>query len=222
MRARRPLLAFMLGAIAVTAVLGLWAVLSSDFGELQGKVLATSAAISVASILGLACAPAAERRLLMPLPAVAAGLVVVALVMLVIGIWKEELGDDYWFTFWTVLLLAAWGVLVSLLVLARLAPRYSWTFYAATGLTMVLTVFGIVALWDGSSSDAFARVAGAVAVLSAAFVLAVPVLSRASRSEVVEAAPAAFCPRCGRKLDAGAPEGPCPGCGARFRVRFLS
>ena len=51
MKYRRPLLAFVLGAIALTAVLGLYAVLVPDFGELQAKVLGTSAAISGASVL---------------------------------------------------------------------------------------------------------------------------------------------------------------------------
>ena len=220
MRARRPLLAFVLGAIAVTAILGLWAVLSSDFGELQGKVLATSAAISAASILVLGCAPAWERGFLVPLPLVAAGLALLALVLLVFGIWAEADWEDYWSVFGTVLMLAVWGVLTCLLVLARLAPRYRWTFFSAAGLTLLLTVLGVVALWDGSTSDAFARLAGAVGVLSAAFVVAVPVLSRASRPEEAVAERATCCPRCGRTLE-GAHEGPCPGCGARFRVRFL-
>lgn len=216
MRARRPLLAIVLGAIAVTAVLGLYAVLASDFGELQGKVLATSAAISVASILVLACAPAWERGLLRPLPAVAAGLALVALVLFVVGIWNE-LGEDFWSTFGTVLMLAVWGVLACLLVLARLAPRYRWTFFAAAGLTLVLTALGIGALWGEGDSDTYGRTAGAFAVLSAAFVVAVPVLSRANRDEIKPATDFGYCPRCGRRL---ARAGGCDGCGARFKITF--
>lgn len=220
MRARRPLLGFVLSAIAVTAALGLYAVLSSDFGETQGRILATSAAISVASILALGCMPAWDRRLLGPLPPLTAGLVLLALVVLVVGIWRDEYYDDeHWDLFFTVLLLALWGMLVCLLALARLAPRYAWTFYTAVGLTLLLTLFGIAALWNEPASDDFARIAGAVAVLSAAFVLAVPVLSRASPA--ANGAAASFCPRCGRELGADNAEGPCPGCGARFRVRFL-
>lgn len=213
------MLGFVLGAIALTALLGLYAVLSSDFGETQGKILATSAAISVASILALACMPAWDRGLLGPVPPLVAGLVLLALVMLVVGVWRDDYYDDeHWDFFFTVLLLALWGVLTCLLALARLAPRYRWTFYAAISLTLFLTLLGITALWNESASDDFARLAGAVAVLSAAFVLAVPVLSRAGPSS---AGDAAFCPRCGRELEAGKAEGPCPGCGARFRVHFL-
>jgi hypothetical protein len=219
MRARRPLLGFVLGAIALTAALGLYAVLSSDFGETQGKILATSAAISVASILALACMPAWDRGLLGPVPPLVAGLVLLALVMLVVGVWRDDYYDDeHWDVFFTVLLLASWGVLTCLLALARLAPRYRWTFYTAISLTLFLTLLGIMALWNENASDDFARLAGAVAVLSAAFVLAVPVLSRATPSS---AGDAGFCPRCGRELGEGKAEGPCPGCGARFRVRFL-
>lgn len=220
MRARRPLLALVLAAIAVTAALGLYAVLSSDFGDTQGKILATSAATSVASILALACMPAWDRRLLGPVPPLVAGLVLLALVMLVVGVWREDYyGDEHWDLFFTVLLLALCGVLTSLLALARLAPRYRWTFYATISLTLCLTLLGIIALWKENPSDDFARLAGAVAVLSAAFVLAVPVLSRASRDD--EPGPASdlgHCPRCGRRL---ARAGACDGCGARFEVRYM-
>ena len=225
MKYRRPLLGFVLGAIAVTAVLGLYAVLVPDFGELQAKVLGTSAAISGASILVLACTPAWERRLVWPLPAVGAGLVVVAFLLVVVGMWAEVTRDGYWKTVGTVVILAVWAVLVCLLALAGLPRRYGWAFFAAAGLTLALALTGIGVMWSEPDSTAVGRLVGALAVLSAAFVLAVPVLHRASRAELVaqEAPGGGFCPRCGAAVPASADAEPatCRRCGARFRVSFL-
>ena len=225
MKYRRPLLVFVLGAIAVTAVLGLYAVLVPDFGQLQAKVLGTSAAISAASILILACTPAWERRLVLPLPVVGAGLVAATWVLVVLGMWAEVERAGYWKTMGTTVMLAIWAVLVCLLALAALPRRYRWTFFAAAGFTLALALAGIGVMWSEPDSSGVGRLVGALAVLSAAFVLAVPVLHRASRAELIaEEAPAgSFCPRCGAAVAAVADAGPatCSRCSARFQVTYV-
>jgi hypothetical protein len=80
-------------------VLGLFAVLvPGEFGELQAKVLGTSAAISGASIVLLAFVPAWERGLLWSLPIVGAALALAALVLGLTAMWgeidSEVYGDD--------------------------------------------------------------------------------------------------------------------------------
>jgi hypothetical protein len=224
-RYSRPLLFFVLGAIAVTAVLGLYAVLVPDFGDVQAKILGTSAAISISSILVLACVPAWERRLAGPLPLVGAGLTLVALALVVVGMWDETDTSTYWKLFGTVLLLALWSVLTSLLALARLPARQRWTYFAAAGCSLALTIVGIVAVWGGADSSAGGRLAGALAVLSAAFILVVPVLARAGRGEVAAETHGSdgrgFCPRCGARVADGAgPTITCGRCGARFRITY--
>jgi hypothetical protein len=224
-RYARPLLFFVLGAIAVTAVLGLYAVLVPDFGDVQAKILGTSAAISISSILVLACVPAWERRLAGPLPLAGAGLTVVALALVVLGMWTERDSSHYWRLFGTALLLALWCVLTSLLVLARLPARQRWTFFAAAGLTLALALVGIGAMWEGNASSGTGKLAGALAVLSAAFLLVVPVLARAGRGEVTAETHGSdargYCPRCGAPVSGGGRlTRSCGRCGARFRVTY--
>lgn len=227
MRYRRGLLAFVLGAIAVTAVLGLYAVLVPDFGELQAKILGTSAAISGTSVVLLALTPAWERRLLRPLPVAGALVAVTALVLGLIGLWSEIESDVYGKLEGTLIFLAAWALLTCLLVLATLPRRYRWVFLVAVGLTLCLVAVGVASLWLEPDSTAVGRLAGALAVLSAAFVLTVPVLHRASRTELAAAsiiAEVAFCPRCGAPMGPSAAGGDpvvCHRCGARFRVVYL-
>lgn len=227
MRYRRALLAFVLGAIAVTAVLGLYAVLVPDFGELQAKILGTSAAISGTSIVLLALTPAWERGLLRPLPVVGAVLALAALALGLAGMWSEIESDVYGKVEGTLIFLAAWSLLVCLLVLATLPRRYRWAFLGAAGLTLCLVAVGLGAMWTEADSTAVGRLAGALAVLSAAFVLTVPVLHRASRAElrpVAEVPAGGYCPRCGAPVASASAEGDlqtCGRCGARFRVTYL-
>lgn len=221
---RRPLLLVALTAIGITAALGLYAVAVPHFGDFQAKVLATSASVSGACVLTLTCLPAWERRQLRAVALLGMAASLLGFALLIAGIWSEPDADSYWKTTVTVLLLALWSAISSLLALATLAPRYRWTFWAAVGVLLVFAGLGAGAMWGEPSSAAYGRVVGAFGVLTAAFVLSVPILHRASRGESA-AAPAggsvAFCPSCGQAVQGreGA-EISCAHCRARFRVGY--
>jgi hypothetical protein len=222
---KRALLGVVLAAIAVSAALGIAAIFVSDFGETLAKVLATSAAVTGAGIFVLALVLALERHRLGLLPAFGIVATLVGFGLVVVGAWAEIDDETFWKVAGTVLWIASWTVLASLLALARLAPRYRWSFLAAVAASLVLLVLIVIALWGDISSGDFWRAFGVVAVVTAALTLTVPVLHRASRPDL--AAPGAsgrvgFCPRCGRSLRAESAVGACRGCGARFEVRFLS
>lgn len=63
---RRVGLGVFFASVAVNAALGIYAVVAPEFGETQGRVLATSLCVTGAVLLALACEPAWERRLLGP------------------------------------------------------------------------------------------------------------------------------------------------------------
>lgn len=224
MTVKRLLRASVLAAIAATAGLGLYAVAVPDFGELQAKVLATSACVTGAGVVVLACLPAWERRRLLPAPVLGAAAGAAAFSLLVAGMWAEIEARPYTKTTATLFVAAAAGTLASLLALARLAPRHRWTLAVALALVLVLALLGVAGIWAEPPAGEYGRAVGAAGVVTAAFVLAVPVLHRAGRRELPtggERPSLRFCPSCGRPL--GAPAGgdsSCPACGASFRVRF--
>ncbi len=220
---RRPLLRFVLGGIVVTAVLGIYAVAVPHFGDLQRNVLGTSAAVTAASVLGLACLPAWERRRLGPVPLIGVCGIVVAFTFIVVGMWSGTGHSWFWRTMGTFLIVGLWGVLSSLLALARPVPRYRWVLSTAVTLSLVLGGLGLAGIWSEQSSSVYMRIVAGCAVLVAAFVIAVPVLHRAGRDEAPDAsATIGFCPICGSRAS-GAEHGPitCPSCGRSFRVRIL-
>ena len=52
----------LIASVVLAALMGMVAILSGDFGELQARVLLTTLTIGVTSILGLACGEALARR----------------------------------------------------------------------------------------------------------------------------------------------------------------
>ena len=224
---RRWLLLLLVGSIVVNAALGIAALVSGDFGDLEQNVLLTSLCVTGAGVIGMACAPAIDRRGLWPLPWLGLVLGVAGFAVLMVSIWLDDPSENILRTGGTLLIVAgaiAWGSLVSL---ARLAPRFRWVMPVAVVLVMVLAGMFIPLLWEtAQDAEWYGRSLGVVAVLTAAFTLLVPILHRAGRGELArEEAEAAvrFCPRCGGRLserveaDAGTA---CARCGARFTVSF--
>jgi hypothetical protein len=220
---RRPLLGLVLSGIVVTAALGLYAVAVPHFGDLQRNVLGTSASVTAANLLVLACLPAWERRRLIPIPLIGAVATAVAFAFIVAGMWSETGHAWFWRTTGSFLILGIWAVLSSLLALAGPAPRYRWVLHTAVMLSLLLGALGLAGIWSRQSSGAYTRIVAAFAVLVAAFVVAVPVLHRAGRDAgSAGKTTIGFCPICGCPAS-GAEQEPitCPSCGGSFRVRLL-
>lgn len=224
---RRWLLWLLVASIAVNAALGIAALTSGEFGDLERNVLFTSLCVSGAGVIGLACAPAIDRHRLWPLPWAGVLLGIAGFAVVVVAIWLDQPPDWLLRLGGTTLVAAgalAWGSLVSL---ARLAPRFRWSMPVAVVLVIALAGMFVPLIWDlGGEEEWYGRSLGVVAVLTAAFTLLVPILHRASRGEVAREeaeAPVRFCPRCGGRLTGVAEEGVharCPRCGAAFTVQF--
>jgi hypothetical protein len=220
---RRAVTIALLGSIAVNAALGIYALVASHFGTTQGKVLGTSACVTGAGILALACLPALERRRLgiVPLAGMAGSAAGFAIV--VAGIWAEPDTNVFGQLAGTVFTVAGACVVASVLALATLAPAYRRLFDAALALIALLAAMILAGIWGELGSDTYPRAVGVVSVLLAATALALAILHRASRDVLAALAAAGshevrFCPSCGRRLAAGVSA--CTGCGAAFEIRW--
>jgi hypothetical protein len=207
-------------------VLGIYAVLAPNFGDFQGKVLATSGCVTGAGLLTFVCLPALEQGRARVLPLLGIGASLLGFSLGVFAIWSDRDGETYGELVASVFVVAGAAVLSSVLSLARLAPRYRLVQPAATVLAFVLAAFLVSAITGGPWGSGAGRVAGVVGVLLGATTLAVPILHRASRAELAGAPGPArevrFCPSCGAAMmPPTSGEGACARCGARFRVTFV-
>ena len=221
---RRHALRLLLVAVAISAALGVYALLAGDLGWFEVRVLLTALTVSGFSILAMACGAAWERGVLQPVPSVGVGLGILAGVMLLLGIWTELESEGFWKAASTVSVVAAAAAHASLLTLARLAPSHRWMFavaYIVIGVFSLLMILAIV----GEAFDDLARAIGVSAVLLSAVTIAVPIVHRMDRDPSATSSPAGsgrtaeHCPGCGAAL--GAIHDACSGCGARFDVRFF-
>lgn len=222
-KVRRIALGTFFASVVVNAALGIYAVLSPEFGDTQGRILGTSLCVTGAILLSLACEPAWERRVLGPAPYAGSLLGTLGFALAVGAIWAEPASDTYGKITGSTFTIAAACVVASLLALGRLVPRHVWAFE----VTLVLLALGaaLVTLvwWIEDLPELYARGMGVVLIALAAFVVTVPVLHWIDRSAIAvsEATAGAvrFCPYCGRRIAGGLrPETSCAQCGREFSV----
>jgi hypothetical protein len=223
-RARRVGVAAFFISVAVNAALGIYAVLAQGFGETQGKILGTSLCVTGAVLIGLACVPAWERRLLGPVPPLAAALGAIGFVIAIAGIWTAPSSETWAKVMMTIFTFSIAGVIASLLALARVAPRHGWlvrvTFVL---LALSATMYSTIPWLGDEPGETFVRTLGVVMIALAAFAVTVPVVHWLDRSTLAaleaETGTVHFCPYCGHELTGEIAEHlACSRCGRGFEV----
>ncbi len=177
----------LIGSVAVSALLGIFAILSGDFGWIEVRILLTTLTVSAASLCCLSCGALIEARGTRGLPHAGVGLSLVAALLVVGGIWTESDSEFLWKTAVTTATFAVATAHVSLLLLARLAPRFAWARWAAFlvvyGVAAVVTAMVVFEVHD----EWMFRLLGVLAILDAAVTIVVPVLHRLSSDDMANA-----------------------------------
>ncbi|MCP5027912.1 MAG: hypothetical protein GY929_16680 [Actinomycetia bacterium] len=219
-------------SVVANAVLGIWALLSGDFGETQGKVLGTSFLVSAAMLSVLVNGPAARRQALWPAPLVGAVAGASGFALFTVFLWIEP-DDGGWFKLaGSALVIAGAATLASSLALIALPVRVRWLQTVSIAVIALLGSTIVAGLWAEPDAGWYARLLGIEGVLVASMTLLIPVLARFSSSQQPatsgEATPAGpsmvrFCPSCGRPV-AHSTVGTnvatvCDECGLTFEVR---
>lgn len=186
---RRIFLMSLIASVVTSAVIGIGVLLLGNFGLIEVRVLMTTMVITIVSVLGLACGAYIEIRGGKLLPYAGIALSVVAGLMSAFIIW-DILDDDELFikSFLTATLLAAACSHLSLLSLARLDQRFSWTRISALVCVVLLCAILLFILWfePTGQSDLIYRILGVLGILLGAITVITPVLHRLSsdRSDV--------------------------------------
>ena len=183
---RRFFLYLLIGSVALSAVIGIGVLLLGDFGLIEVRVLMTTMVITIVSVLGLACGAYIEVRGGKHIPIAGIVLSILAGLMSFFIIWNV-LDDEELFIkgFLTATLLAAACSHVSLLSLAQLDRRFSWTRISAVICVVLLCAILLFILWfepDGES-DLIYRVLGVLGILLASVTVVTPVLHKLSSNE---------------------------------------
>lgn len=180
---RRIFLISLIASVATSALIGIGVLLLGSFGLIEVRILMTTMVITIVSVLGLACGAYIEIRGGKHLPYAGIALSVAAGLMSFLVIW-DVLDDDEIFikSFLTVTLLATACSHLSLLALARLDRRFSWTRISAVICEGLLCAILLFILWfePTGDSDLIYRVLGVLGILLASITVVTPVLHKLS------------------------------------------
>ena len=188
---KKKFLYTLIASIAFSALLGIWAILSGDFGEFQAKVLGTTLTIVGTSLLGLACgafleSPRSTEKPLKIIPIAGIILAFVASITVLTMIWGQI--DNIWKIAAVSAIFAFSLAQLSLLSLANLSERFQWVTIAAYLVILSLaTINSILIIVEPHSESNFVmRLIGVLAVIDASITVVIPILHRLSRTDFAD------------------------------------
>lgn len=182
----------MICSIALSALMGIWAILS---GDVEYRVLGTTLTIVGTSILGLACGafletPRSRKIPLIIVPVLGVILSILSALITVWMIWTETswTAEVIWKTLLVSSLFAFSLAHLSLLSIAQLSRRFRWA--TATAYVVILALASIISyilIFEPPSEGTIVlRLIGVLAVIDAAITVMIPIFHRLSRTEFVD------------------------------------
>jgi hypothetical protein len=187
--AKKIFLYLMICSIALSALMGIWAILS---GDVEYRILGTTLTIVGTSILGLACGaflenPRSQKFPLVLVPALGIILSVLSALITVWMIWTEMswTAEAVWKTLLVSTIFAFSLAHLSLLSIAQLSRRFQWSLTTAYVVILALaSIISYIFIFSPQSEDTLVlRLIGVLAVVDASVTVMIPIFHRLSRTE---------------------------------------
>ena len=224
---------FLIVSVALSAVLGIMAILSGTFGWFEIRIILTTITISVASICALADAALWESKGKKPLPASGLVLSILGAALLIAGIWLEPRSEQFWKFTISICVLAVATSHVCLLSLAKLSERFAWARITAFVVVYSLAFLIIFSIETEITETWIFQLIGINSILVAAISIMIPVFHRLSAPdlefetggrETETGEPSwtkVICPKCRAEQFSALGEIVCHRCNCRFLVKLL-
>ena len=148
-RLNKIALRILIGAVVVSAILGIYALLRRDLDEWSARTLGSTLFVSAASLLIMANAAGFARRSVGYLLISGVGLLtaLVALPAFLYALWLDVDDDALWRSAASLEVISIFAGHSSLLSLRRLSVRYRWIMPVATLLAGALAALAIWMIW---------------------------------------------------------------------------
>jgi hypothetical protein len=179
---RQIVLLAVAGLLSVSGVIAIGILLFGDFGETEGRVLATTGLLAAYGLLALPAAMLVDRGCLPALVVVVLALAVTGASLAVSAIWTGGPSDAHGKAVGTVTAFLLASVQFSALVLRRPGRDRTlirWLFGMSSVLAVGIAAMFSLMLWAEFDSERYGRVLGALVVLDLVAVALQPTLSRA-------------------------------------------
>jgi uncharacterized membrane protein HdeD (DUF308 family) len=214
----------MISSVVLSALLGIIAILSGDWGWYEFRILLTTMTISGASICILACVALWERKNTKPLPFLGISLSLLGAILMILGIWTEPGNDVFWKLTVSLVVYAIATSHLCLLSLARLSKNYVWALWLA-----YLAIYGLASIivWmiidENPGTEAF-QFLGVVSILVGSVSILIPIFQKFSASDdetQPSSAVKVTCPQCGNEQTHTLGEITCEKCQSVFVIKIL-
>ncbi|HEU4479567.1 MAG TPA: hypothetical protein VFR80_13700 [Pyrinomonadaceae bacterium] len=232
MSPKRIALWFLIISVSISALLGIFVILSGNFGDFEARVILTTITVSSASICALAAGALWESRSARMLPGIAVVFAILAALLIITGIWTRINSEEFWKFCATIGVLAIATAQASLISLAQLAPRFLWARIVTLLAIFFLAALIILIIHSNVTGEGLFKTIGATAILVAALTIMMPIFHRLSRADIVASAhsdtsdqhmfPTVLCPRCGMTQPNSDTQITCTSCGCRFVITIIN
>ena len=229
-QSQRTFLIGFIVSIALCGLIGAWCVLFGTFGDLEARILGTTASIGAASILGLCSSIAWGRQAWQPVGPIGVGIVSLALFLAVVGIWGDadnwRHAERYFKTLGVACTLAIAFPHIGLVGTARLRTGYEWVRIGTVVAVALLASQISVSIVLEVGNDLWFRMMGVLGIGVACGTLAVPILHRVSaiRPTTLAGTSATLmklvCPRCEQPQTLPLGRSSCPSCKLKIRIEI--
>jgi hypothetical protein len=181
---KKLFLYLLIASVSLSALIGIGVILFGNFGDFEGKVLATTFTIACTSILGLACGAYLETKRGNILPTCGIGFSIISAIMCLILIWSNFNIDNEFFlkTLGSITILAVACSHLSLISIAKLDAKFQWSKIILTVCVWVLVSILLYIIWfqPNSDSDFIVRVIAVLSIIITALTIVTPVLYKLS------------------------------------------
>ncbi len=171
-------------SVSLSALIGIGVILFGNFGDFEGKVLATTFTIACTSILGLACGAYLEKKRGKILPTFGIGFSIISAVMCSIVIWSNFHIDNEFFLkmLGSITISAVACSHLSLISIAELDAKFQWSKIVLTGCVWILVSILLYIIWfqPNSDSDFIIRVIAVLSIIITALTIVTPVFYKLS------------------------------------------
>jgi hypothetical protein len=178
---KRLLLVAALASVSATAAIAIVVLLFGDFGETAARILGTTLAISLYSLIARPGTVLSEQRRAQPLAFATIGIAAVGLVTSLVAIWIAEGSETTWRVAGTVTAGGFAAAQAAALTSRRRGADSEWVrrvYAAALAAVVLLAVLASVAIWAEIDEERFYRGVAAVAVLDLLLVVLQPLIRR--------------------------------------------
>ena len=192
LKLKKVFLYLLIASVSISALLAIWVILADDFGDFQGRVLATTLSIVATSILGLACgafgeSAKAKHTALKIIPFLGTILTLVCAFTILGLIWELFRSQDS-----NILkTIAVSGIFafslsqLSLLSLANLSKNFRWSLTAAYIVVLGLAslISAIIIIEPRSEETFIMRLIGVLSIIDGSLTVIIPIFHYLSRKD---------------------------------------